>query len=324
MEKEKNIYFNIKSILPYERTFNIIIGGRGVGKTYSSKKFLIDEFLKTGKTFIWIRNSVDEVKLITNNNFYNFLADLNLDYKTLKIKKEKNKMYINNKYAGQFLSLSEFAKIKGNSFKDYYLIIDEFIEEKNARNLFDREYAFKSILESVFRLRKKYKVILLANSINKNDRILNIFDIEIEDFGIYQNKAKDCVLFYLDSLQDFKLKKALTPLARLEEKGDSLKLCNNYFLNSSQLIKNDIQNLSKIFSIYHKGYNLLFSANDECFFVKFSNKEIPNCTYSTNINDAYYFLPSKLKTKIIEIFKNKFMFFESTKVLSYFLEIINL
>ena len=321
--ENKNIYFNIKSVLPYEKTFNIIIGGRGVGKTYSAKHFLINEFLKNGKTFVWIRNTIEEVKLITNNVFFNFLSDLNLNLKEIKIKKEKNKMYINDKYGGQFLSLSEFAKIKGNSFNDYYLIIDEFIEEKNARNLFDREYAFKSILESVFRLRKDYKVFLLANSINKNDRILNIFDIEIEDFGIYQNKQKDTILFYLENSENFKLKKALTPLAKLEEKGESKAVSNNYFLNSTNLIKKDVKGLSKLFCIYHKGYNLLFSANEDFFYVKFSLQEIQNETYSTSMSDNFYILPNKLKEKIKEIFKNKLMFFESTKVLSYFLDLIN-
>ena len=323
MENEKNVYFNIKSVLPYEKTFNIIIGGRGVGKTYSTKKFLIEEFLKTGKTFIWVRNSVDEVKLLTNNIFFNFLSDLNLNQKEIKVKKEKNKMYINDKYAGQFLSLSEFAKIKGNAFKDFYLVIDEFIEEKNSRNLFDREYAFKSILESVFRLRKKYKVCLLANSINKNDRILNIFNIEIENFGIYQNKQKDTLLFYLENSKNFKVKKALTPLAKLEEKGESVNVSNNYFLNSTNLIKKDVTGLSKLFCIYHKGYTLLFSANEDFFYVKFSNKDLQNETYSISMNDDFYILPTKLKEKIKEIFKSKLMFFESTKVLSYFLDVIN-
>ena len=40
------MYYDITRVLTYNAYFNFLIGERGVGKTYSSKKFVINKFIK--------------------------------------------------------------------------------------------------------------------------------------------------------------------------------------------------------------------------------------------------------------------------------------
>ena len=58
----KNIYTDISNVLTYNAILNFIIGERGVGKSYSSKKYVINHFLKTNKKFVYLRRYKTELK----------------------------------------------------------------------------------------------------------------------------------------------------------------------------------------------------------------------------------------------------------------------
>ena len=271
-------YFNIKNILPYDKTFNLVIGGRGCGKTYSTKIFVLSEFLKNGSTFVWLRNSEDEIKKLCSNNFFNFFADIKNNEKIKdiqKIEKNKNHLNINGKLAGQFLSLSEFAKIKGNSYSNTFLIFDEFIEEKNQRRYYDRVYAFKSVLESVFRLRQGYKVIMLSNAITRSDLILNLFNFKFKAHGVYQSRQKDAVLFFLVNTENFERAKNSTPISRLESQ-EATALDSNNFEDQSWLLKEDILKKTPLLSIECIGHTGVMYSYEDGLYFQIENRKVKN------------------------------------------------
>ena len=49
------MYFSYKRILSYNALLNMIIAERGVGKTYGATKLVINDFLKKGNEFVYIR-----------------------------------------------------------------------------------------------------------------------------------------------------------------------------------------------------------------------------------------------------------------------------
>ena len=78
-----NIYYDITNTITYDALYYFIIGERGVGKTYSAKKFCIRRFLKTGEQFVYLRRYktdlekgkkkffkalINEGKLVLENN----------------------------------------------------------------------------------------------------------------------------------------------------------------------------------------------------------------------------------------------------------------
>ena len=52
---DKSIFYNYDKVLSYHSMVNIIIGERGVGKSYGLKKYLLNRFKKKGRQFIYVR-----------------------------------------------------------------------------------------------------------------------------------------------------------------------------------------------------------------------------------------------------------------------------
>ena len=78
------MYWNIKNSLSHNCLFNFIVGDRGVGKTYGCKKWAIEDFLKTGAQFIYLRRYQTELK--RTNKFFD---DILLLYGILRLKYKK-------------------------------------------------------------------------------------------------------------------------------------------------------------------------------------------------------------------------------------------
>lgn len=316
-------YFNIKNILPYNKTFNLVIGGRGCGKTYSTKIFVLTEFLKNGSTFVWIRNTEDEIKKLCSNNFFNFFADIKNNEKIKgiqKIEKNKNHLNINGKLCGQFLSLSEFAKIKGNSYSNTFLIFDEFIEEKNQRRYYDRVYAFKSVLESIFRLRQGYKIIMLSNAITRSDLILNLFNFKFKAHGVYQSRQKDAVLFFLANTENFENAKKSTPIAKLESE-EATALDANNFENQDWLLKDDILKKTPLLSIECIGHTGVMYSYEGGLFFQIENRNLKN-HYTLTVTPQGEFADKKLIEFLKDNYIKKLIKFKDYTALGVFLYFI--
>ena len=56
-EIDSSICFDIKRTLSHNCLFNFIVGSRGVGKTFSFKKWAIEDFLKNEMQIKTIKNS---------------------------------------------------------------------------------------------------------------------------------------------------------------------------------------------------------------------------------------------------------------------------
>lgn len=173
---------NIKS---YDKFLNIIIGGRGIGKTYGFKKDCISRFKKKGKQFLYLRRYKTDLKKINtflNDQFENFKDD------EFKITGGSNftTFYINGCEMGYATSLTAFASLKSTSYVDVdTIILDEFIPEKAGYNAYipNEVEIFLNIIDSIFRQREGY-VYLLANNVS----IVNPY---FSYFGITPNPNKE-------------------------------------------------------------------------------------------------------------------------------------
>ena len=56
------MYFELQPVLSYNALLNFIVAERGVGKTFSTKKFCINDFLKNGNQFVYIRRYKSELE----------------------------------------------------------------------------------------------------------------------------------------------------------------------------------------------------------------------------------------------------------------------
>ena len=149
---------------------NIIIGGRGIGKTYSALTYIIN----TGKPFIYLRNTDVQLKECLTG-FGNPFKRWNKDHnKEIFFKSEKGHSLIydpdleDGQPIGYGLALSVFENLRGVDLSDVeYVLFDEFIEK---RALSFRQFeCFISFYETVNRNREllgenPLQCILLSNS----------------------------------------------------------------------------------------------------------------------------------------------------------------
>lgn len=323
-------YLNIKKALPYSRTFNIFIGGRGIGKTFSTKKYIIEQFKKNNAPSVWIKETSEQIKKLLNNNgalFYEKIKDIEPKlFENAKITRKANVLFWNKKPFIYFLALSEFADIKGNDFPEVKTIIfDEFIKEKNQIVRVDRAYAFISILESVTRLNNNYKVFLLSNSITKSDEILDLFNIDFNfnEYKTYQNKSTDAILFYEKNSEEFNKARQQNKLNALDYK-PAKRVNLNVFNNDDFLIEDTPKKLlSPIFKIIYNDLHICFNSSKRGFYVNINDKE-NIITYSKEKQKNAYIISNEVIKLVTSAWANDSIRFYNNKILTYFKIFFNL
>ena len=60
-------YYNYHKIISYNCPLNILIGERGVGKSYGAKEYVIKKYLKDKSEFLYLRRYDNELKSIFPN-----------------------------------------------------------------------------------------------------------------------------------------------------------------------------------------------------------------------------------------------------------------
>lgn len=171
------MWWNISKTLSYNALFNFIIGNRGGGKTYGSKKYVIQKFLKTGEQFVYLRRYTTELKSAKPKFFSPMLEE----FPECKFSIKGNNFIINNEVAGYAIPLSTAKIQKSNDFpKVTTIIFDEFIIDKgNHHYLSDEVTMFLETYETIARMRDNVKVFFLANAITITNPYFLYFNLKL-------------------------------------------------------------------------------------------------------------------------------------------------
>lgn len=180
-------WYDKGQLLSYKSFFNMLIGNRGGGKTYSFKKWSIDDFLKTGKQFIWLRRYGTEIEQM-KKSFFDDIANLYPTYKLeIKGSKKSGKIFIDNKLAGFYFALTTSSIAKSSSYpKVDKIVFDEFLIIGNTyKYLNDEVVLLLEFIETVFRDRendptaiKPRGVYLLGNNVTIANPYFLYFNIK--------------------------------------------------------------------------------------------------------------------------------------------------
>lgn len=208
-------YYDYSKIDSYPCPVKIIISRRGLGKTFGKKFYCIKRFLTKKERFIYVVETGEMVKTLTQNNGEKFFADIinylsqcNTSRKryfynkiTELVVDEDDSMYnqrvanakvvggtlkINGETAGYIVDMNAFGEIKRNSFVDVAtVIVDEFISEKLDKTTLDNPKKVSSIIQSIIRL-NNVNIYLLGNSVRLDDSILSRMGFKLERYGFYK------------------------------------------------------------------------------------------------------------------------------------------
>lgn len=162
------------------RAFNIIIGGRGIGKTYSAINYIIN----AGRPFIYLRNTdvqISESCTDFGNPFKTWARDHMRDIYIKKQGKHANIYERRGEDLPQLLgyaaALSTAGNLRGVDLSEVeFILFDEFIEKTPLK--FKQFDAFMNFYETVSRNREllgrdPLKVIMLSNAQKLDNEILH-------------------------------------------------------------------------------------------------------------------------------------------------------
>jgi hypothetical protein len=173
-------YYSFSSILSRNAVYNFVIGARGLGKTYGAKRKTINDYIKKGDQFIYLRRYSTELKSALPTIF----ADIAHEFPGYHFKVQGSEMYIKKgegktakwEVIGYGVALSKAQQKKSVAYpKVKTIIFDEFIIDRGAVHYIPEEAkAFNDFFSTVDRWKDKTRVLFLANSVS----IMNPYFIE--------------------------------------------------------------------------------------------------------------------------------------------------
>lgn len=177
------MFWDIEKVLNKNRLINMCLGGRGIGKTYGCKKYVLENFIERGEEFIYLRRNSTELVDVKAK----FFKDMNEVFNDLKIESYRidgDTILINDKVAGYFKSLSKQQNQKSSPLPDVTTIIfDEVLICENGfkRYLKNELMHFYEFLSTVIRWRDNCKVFLLSNALTSYNPYFDAFKIPLPD-----------------------------------------------------------------------------------------------------------------------------------------------
>lgn len=181
--KDKKMWFDLDRLLSYNATLNFVIAERGVGKTFGCKKKFLEQFIKKGEEFVYIRRYKTELEL-AYEGFWSQLQD-NGCFDDLKLevkpsRKKITKFLCDGEVCGYGIPLSTANILKSSSFsKVKNIMFDEFLIDNGTYHYLRNEVIqFLEVIETIARLRD-VRVVLLGNAISVVNPYFEFFNIAL-------------------------------------------------------------------------------------------------------------------------------------------------
>ena len=292
---DKSIFYNPEKILSYNALLNIIIGERGVGKTYSFKTFAVKRFLNKGKQFAYIRRyDTDLEESVGNTNDNKFFEQIrkefpNSEFKITKSKKVR-RLYIDGKICGYALPLSSADSLKSSSYENVDIIIyDEFMlkEGSTQHYLRNEPEIILDLIETIGRLRD-IRVFCLGNAISSTSPLMYYFDVSLpynSDIKLFKDGT--IAIEYIKNEKYREVKKA----SRFGKLIDGTKygkyaIDNEFLTDSKAFIHKKDKNAKFYFILYVNGkqYGVWRDFKNQVIYI--SNDIDPSCPIKFAINES--------------------------------------
>ncbi len=221
-------YYTLKKILKKKATYNIIIGERSNGKTYSALYHGLKEYFENGKQLAIIRRWKEDIrgkrasaifKALVNdgvvdkltNGEYEGIHYYTGNFYPCNYDSSGKAIYSDTNILGYTFALSDNEHNKSVAYPEVATIIfDEFLT--NKLYLHDEFVLFMNTLSTIIRNRDNVKIFMLGNTVNKycpyfkEMGLDNIPTMEQGEIDLYRYGDSDLTVAveYCTSLKMFK------------------------------------------------------------------------------------------------------------------------
>lgn len=299
-----NNYYNLGKVNKLNAIYNIIIGQRSNGKTYSTIKQGIENYFKNSEKFAYLRRFDEDItpKNITNLFYphYELIKKLSKgEFDSVRYEKREFVLYNSDseekgKTICKCFSLNNWERTKGadNGFFKY-IIFDEFITR--SYYLTNEFVIFTNLLSSLIRDRDGSIIYMLANTVNQycpyfsEMGITRISELKQGEVRIYTYGNSDLTVAVHYSA----------------EKGNTKKICKYFAFDNPQLemITNGKWELK---NYPHAPFKIVNTDIKLKFYIFFNEEVIAGNIIQKN-TDLFIFFNPQTKTQKLEL-KNKIVY----------------
>lgn len=274
----KYYYDRLKSqILPRNADVNMIIGARGLGKTYGMRKYMIEDYLKNGYCFAEIARFREENNDVAADYFDRIIKDgIFPDYefrttnKTAEIRRKKTGRKSDSwRICGYFIPLTMQQRKKKNTYVNVRNIcMDEFIIDNDDRyhtylkNEFEQ---LAKIVDTVTRERaddtelRKPRIFLLGNACDAFNPYFRRYEVPLNpEYGLHWLDGKSCLFDYVRD-DDYAEQKAKNTVAgRMLKNNNDMTAKNKFRQFDTDFIEKPHTHakLTYVFRWFHREYGV--------------------------------------------------------------------
>ena len=243
----KERYYSLKNILAKNADYNLVIGERSNGKSYSVHEYGLDIYLKTGKQMAIIRRWAMDFKGKRGQETF---AGLQKSYNGKKIsdmskgewefiyyysgrwylaRRDKDSIIRDEKPFCYAFALTEIEHDKSSSYEDVTTILfDEFISKEGY--LPDEFVTFQNCLSTIIRDRNDVKIFMLGNTVNR-------FCPYFGEMGLYKVKDMEQGTIDVYKYGDTEMTVAIEFAQSSEKRGFKKKSDDKYFAFDNPKLK---------------------------------------------------------------------------------------
>ena len=218
-------WYNYDNLMSRNATFSFAITGRGQGKTYGAIKLCVNDFLKNGNEFIYLRRYKTEISSASKHLFD--ALNLNKEFEGYNLLCEGNKFFIQKKSSdddekpekqlvGYAVALSTANILKSTNFaKVRTIVFDEFLLGPGVFHYLPNEVeAFLDFYETVARMRD-VRVLFLGNAITQSNPYFNYFRLTLPYNSEFKSFKDGLIVINYTSNKDFVREKKLTKFGQI-------------------------------------------------------------------------------------------------------------
>lgn len=348
-------YYNWEKTLSYDADVTMVVGTRGVGKTFGLRRQCIRDFKKDGSRFVEIVRYKIELSGVSEG-YFGRLEDLaeNEDYlfKTdtrYAYIAEKPKDYENHgkksrpvwQVIGYFLAMTSAQAYKKRTFKNVRrIILDEAVLDSNDRfhNYLNNEFSvLADIVDTVSRERADTKgirprVYLLGNACDFGNPYFAHYGVTSDlQFGYRWFSNKTFLLHYVESRQYSREKSEGTVAGRMLSGMESgrVSIDNEFVGLDTEFVLRKPKNAKFVFGIYFNGSYYGVWADRVNGFYHITDK-VPNNTeaiyYFSNADAKVNYTAARRTSKLFHTFGEAYYMgmlrYESVDIKRRFYEVL--
>ncbi len=217
-------FYDYHRILSYNCPVNILIGERGVGKSYGSKKFVIEQYLKKHAQFLYLRRYDNELKEIfeLTKGQKDYFDDIKYEFPEHEFAAKGRKFYCDGEVFGFAKRMTEAQDLKSSVYQNVkIIIIDEYPIEKNKRYYLQNEgMILMGIIDSIIRNRSDIKIFILGNAVEglEYSPLFTFFDLSLpygKDIKLFKDNL---ILVQYMNNEDFRKDRENTLIGKLAKR----------------------------------------------------------------------------------------------------------